>query len=107
MKDKKVIIILIIGAILIFSGIILVSINTILKEQTDKPNAQFNESEKLKETHCLDSICIDRLTILKDNETGVNVVKAILKNTSETAIPLGFFKIELSKDQIVESRLLR
>ena len=102
MSKKLGIIVLGIGGLLLVIGIILVSVNAIKgepptknKEQVEEyiPDVDKNESEKLKEKHCLENICIDTLSVITDNDAKLSIVSGDLKNTSNQVIPAGYFKI--------------
>lgn len=108
MSKKTGIIILGIIGVLLLTGGLIISATAIKEAAIDKnketkqeqvkedeyiPDIDVNESEKLKEQHCIENICIDTLSVVTDNDQKISVVSGELKNTSAQVIPEGYIKI--------------
>lgn len=122
MKKKKVIIIiLILGFLLISTGITYYFINLTptenitTKEKDNKkepekelinPNIEKNEKDTFKEEHCLDNICIEELNVLNELDAEKSIVDGILINKSSQIIPAGYIKIEFNLEDGVHSEVL-
>jgi len=119
MSKKLVIILLGIGGILLLVGGILVSTTVIKnaaqeenkekqKETTEEyvPDVDKNEAETLKQQHCLETLCIDTLSVLNDNDAELSIVSGELKNTSEQVAPAGYIKIVFKVGEETFERML-
>lgn len=106
MSKKIVLLMLMFGLLLLGGGILLLFTSadfTTENKYTEKKetkevteyveNKSQNKSEALKQRHCLNSICIDELNVVTNNDINLSVVNADLKNISDQIIPEGYIKI--------------
>jgi len=104
MNKKLAIVLVLIGLLLLGSGIVLFTLNA--KETQPKPNnaeeqetaqepteeVKENNNEFIKEEHCLQTICIETITIKKDATTNQISVTGEFTNKGTAVEPAGYIK---------------
>ena len=87
-----------IAIVLIVAGVVMFFLP---EKQVSKPESTKtikNESEKLEEVHCLDSICVEKMEVSYQEGQEVGSIRFYLQNTGEVNLPAGFVKVVFDND---------
>ena len=87
-----------IAIVLIVAGVVMFFLP---EKQVSKPESTKtikNESEKLEEVHCLDSLCVESMEISYQEGQEVGSIRFYLQNTGEVNLPAGFVKVVFDND---------
>ena len=89
---KKIgIVVFVIAIILIILGL---SLSFLPKVDNTKDTKELqNDSKKLKELHCLDDLCVEKMDVIYDNKQKVGTIRFYLQNTGSDNLSSGFVKV--------------
>ena len=87
-----------IAILLIVSGIVMFFLPEKQVSKTEPSKTVKNESEKLGEIHCLDSLCVEKMEISYQEGQKVGSIRFYLQNTGEGNLPTGFVKVVFDND---------
>lgn len=95
---------LILGILIISFGIYNVMSNTTTKQpkktitKTDALNRTINSSDKVKEEHCLDYLCISNMEMINEDEN-ISIITGNLINKSDKIIPKGWINLVFTVEE--------
>ena len=114
MKKKLLIVIMILGTLLVISGLFFGVIKMDKKEKQKQQEQESTETlpnedeivEQITNTnpniakeHCLDNLCVTDLKIVKADES-INIIKGYIKNTTQAPLEASFIDLTFNVDGI-------
>ena len=95
---KLVFVIFGVAIVLIAAGVVVLFLPEKQVSNPESSKTIKNESEKLEETHCLDSLCVEKMEVSYQEGQAVGSIRFYLQNTGEVNLPAGFVKVVFDND---------
>ena len=95
---KLVFVIFGVAIVLIAAGVVVLFLPEKQVSNPESSKTIKNESEKLEETHCLDSLYVEKMEVSYQEGQEVGSIRFYLQNTGEVNLPAGFVKVVFDND---------